>query len=78
MVAVWLLDDEERRESLRDEGLALQTAFHINYAMNAPKELSAAARRYDTKLSMPTLGVASAESQGLRDAREQLRMIRRD
>lgn len=78
MVAVWLLDDEERRESLREEGLALQSAFYTNYAMNAPKELSAAARRYDAKVIIPPLGIGSIENQGLRDAREQLKTVRRD
>lgn len=71
-MAVWLLDDEERRGRLIQEGRALQSAFYTNYAMNSPKDLTAAARRYDTRLAIPS-GPARVESrQALDDVRQQL------
>ena len=75
-MAVWLLDDEERRSVLLEEGRALQSAFYMNYAMTSPKELTAAGRRYDARLAIPP-GLSQSENrQGLEDARQQLAAFR--
>jgi hypothetical protein len=73
VVAVWLLDDEERRASLREEGRALRAGYLMNYAINAPKELTVEQRRFEIKLdSTPYISTEDGPSQALTDAREQL------
>jgi hypothetical protein len=71
-MAVWLLDDEERRDALRREGRDLSLGFYMNYAMNDPKSLSQAARRYDAKLTVGRVG-DDLPSAALVDARDRLR-----
>lgn len=75
-MAVWLLDDEERREALRREGRDLSLGFYMNYAMNDPKSLSQAARRYDAKL-MIGHKLDSRAFAALSDVRDQMRAARR-
>lgn len=76
-MAVWLLDDEERRGRLIQEGRALQSAFYTNYAMNSPKDLTAAARRYDARLTIPPGSARTESHQALDDVRQQLAAIGR-
>lgn len=76
-MAVWLLDDEERRIALRREGRDLSLGFYFNYAMNDPKALTQAARRYDAKLMIGHKLDSAAEA-ALADVREQLRAAGRN
>lgn len=79
-MSVWLLNDEERRESLVREGEALRSAYLFNYAMNDPKQLQAESRRYDQKLSIGPYGRSGDEgvrSAALQDALSQLRAVGR-
>lgn len=81
MVSVWMLNDEERRESLLREGEALRMAYWFNYAMNDPKQLQNESRRYDQKLSVGPHGRsrddAGTQSAALQDALSQLRAVGR-
>lgn len=60
-MAVWLLDDERRREALRDDGRMLHQAFLTNYAMNDAKALTAEQQKYHQRLNR-------AEGEALPDA----------
>jgi hypothetical protein len=75
-MAVWLLDDEERRDALRREGRDLSLGFLMNYAMNDPKSLSQSARRYDAKLMIGRRPDSRATA-ALDDARKQLQAVGR-
>jgi hypothetical protein len=71
LVACWCLDDEDRREALRDEERALHAAFLTSKAMWDGKALAADARAFHAKLTIPPAG-QSLESAALRDALTQL------
>lgn len=73
LISVWLIDDEDRRRSLVEEGQQLQLAYLYHYAQHAPKELSKAATLFDTKLSVPVLIDVSPGDSALADAKEQLK-----
>lgn len=78
LVAVWLLDDEYRREQLQQYGRDLRQAYYLNYAFNAPKELSNEDRRFQAQLMRPVSVRRQSEgNRALHDAKAQLDAARR-
>lgn len=74
LVAVWLLDDEYRREQLLEHGRDLRMGYYVNFAFNAPKELSAEDRKYQSQLVVPASRHRQREdTAALQDAKAQLR-----
>jgi hypothetical protein len=78
LVAVWLLDDEERRALLLERGRDLQMGYYMNFAFNAPKELAHADRQYSGRLMKPaSRRVATEAETALRDVHSQLQAVGR-
>lgn len=78
LVAVWLLDDEERRALLLERGRDLQMAYYMNFAFNAPKELASAERQYSARLMKPASRRVKVEAEtAMRDVHEQLHAVGR-
>lgn len=74
LVAVWLLDDEYRREQLLEQGREIRMGYYMNFAFNAPNELSTEDRRYQSRLMTPVSRRRQRDDTGaLHDARAQLR-----
>jgi hypothetical protein len=67
-VAVWLLQDQERRDDLRTEAMMLRQAYLTNYAVNGPDKLQSEAKAFERRLSQGPIAT-EANDEALRDAR---------
>lgn len=69
LVAVWLLDDELRREALREDGRRLHQAFLTNFAMADTKALNDEQQQYLRRLGR---SLESPVGDPVADARAQI------
>ena len=75
-VALWLVGDEDRRESFRTESQMIRQAYLTNYAVNGPDKLRSEV--VDLQKRMTAGAVATeANDAALREAREALEAQRK-